>query len=368
MREFYIVTSTINILALLIMVYIIHKSNVIDQRERLFFQLSIFVTVFVIAAEILTVYFDGAHPTHRLLCVIGNMAGFSMSPVIPLLLGCMISDRFQKLDWLFGLPALINLILSLLSAVFPFIFTVSADNVYQRGEFFWVFTAAYALSTLYLFFQTLNASKRYQNSNRFVLFALFLFMLLGTSVQVLRPSLHVSWLCISMSICLYYVYYSELRHQIDGLTWLLTRRTYEESLNKIRGRKNVTFFIFDIDNFKCINDRYGHPFGDFCIKSTANCIKDVFSKNGLCFRTGGDEFCVISDCVDTDTVQSLYQKFLSEINLMRKENPSLPMVSIGYASYNKKSGTIGEAIFNADQQMYCFKQSRKHAPPSTVNQ
>lgn len=359
MREYYIIISIISMIALSILDHIIHKGTLINKMERLFFHLSIFTTIVVMIAEIVTVYFDNSQSNQRFLCIIGNSVGFSLSPLIPILLGCMVSGRFKKLDILFGIPALINLILSLFSSVFPIIFTVNAENVYQRGNFFWVFLISYVVGTIYLFLKTFQGSKRYQNSNRFVLFAIFLFTAAGTSIQVFFPHLHVSWMCISLSICLYYIYYCELHHQIDSLTSLLTRRTYEEALNKIRGRKNVTFFIFDIDDFKSVNDRYGHLFGDFCLKTTAGCIKDVFSKTGLCFRTGGDEFCVIGECTGEDTVQLLYQNFLHQIDDMRRKDPCLPMVSIGYSHYDRKAGTIGEAIFHADQQMYCFKQTRK---------
>lgn len=359
MREYYLTISIVNIIGLLILGYIIYESNAIDKMERLLFHLSILAIIIVIISEAVTIYFDCTQTSHRLLCIIGNTVGFSLAPFIPVLLGYMVSGRPGKLGLLFGIPALVNLILSLLSTRFSLIFTVTQENVYQRGNFFWMFFVSYSIGVTYLFLETLHTSTRYQNSNRFILFALFLFTVAGTSIQVLFPHLRVSWLCISMAICLYYIYYCELRHQIDSLTLLLTRRAYEESLNQICDKKNATFFIFDIDDFKKINDQYGHPFGDFCIKTTADCIKDVFSKTGLCFRTGGDEFCVIDTSANEDTVEFLYRKFLRRIDDMRKQDSALPTVSIGYSRYDQKNGTIGEAIFSADQQMYRFKQARK---------
>lgn len=360
MRDYYLVISIVNIMGLLILSYVIHKSSAIDSAEQLLFLLSILAIILVILSEVTTVFFDRAQASFRLVCIIGNAAGFSIAPFIPILLGYMVGGRPGKLSLLFGVPALVNLVLSLFSAEFPLIFFVSPENVYRRGDFFWIFCLSYSVSAAYLFLETVRASRRYQNSSR-VFFALFLFTGAGTSVQVLFPSLRVSWLCISMAICLYYIYYCDLRHQIDGLTLLLTRGTYEKFLEQIRGKKNASIFIFDIDNFKSINDRYGHPFGDFCIKTTADCIRDVFSKTGLCFRTGGDEFCVIDTSSGEDFAEFLCRCFLRKIDDMRKKDPSLPTVSIGCAQYNRKSGTISNAIFHADQQMYRFKQDRKQA-------
>ncbi len=218
---------------------------------------------------------------------------------------------------------------------------------------------SYAVGIIYLFLQTLVAAKQYQNSNRLILFILFLFVVLGTSIQVLLPQLYLSWLCISFAIGLYYIYFCELYHQIDGLTELLNRRSYESYLNKIQNKKNVTIFIFDIDDFKSVNDQYGHPFGDFCIMAISSCIKEVFYKTGLCFRTGGDEFCVISETQNHYAIQRAYHRFLREIELKRKKEKRLPMVSVGYSCYCSESGSIDEAISEADKRMYYFKQRRK---------
>ncbi len=191
------------------------------------------------------------------------------------------------------------------------------------------------------------------------MFILFSFVVFGTSIQVLAPQLHVSWLCISFTTCLYFTYYCELYHQIDGLTDLLNRHAYESYICKINGAKDAAILFFDIDDFKNINDKYGHPFGDYCLTAVSSRIKDIFSRTGLCFRIGGDEFCVISRNTDKTIIQQAYQKFLCEIKLMRQTEPRLPLVSIGYSFYDREKGTIDKAILEADRQMYYFKQNRK---------
>ena len=51
--------------------------------------------------------------------------------------------------------------------------------------------------------------------------------------------------------------------------------------------------VFDLDNFKYINDTYGHQAGDQCLKVIAECLKKAYSRYGNCYRIGGDEFCVL---------------------------------------------------------------------------
>ena len=51
--------------------------------------------------------------------------------------------------------------------------------------------------------------------------------------------------------------------------------------------------VFDVDDFKQINDRYGHIQGDLCLAGIAECIKNSYANFGYCYRIGGDEFCVL---------------------------------------------------------------------------
>lgn len=363
MTLYYTFISTINVTALLILDYIIRKSDVTANKTKFFFRLSIAAIIVVIAAETATIYFENAPVYYRVPNIIGNVIGFSISPLIPLLIGCAIGNRKRKGAVLFWIPSAVNFVLSLLSSRLSIIFWVSNENAYYRGRFFWVYIVAYSAGMVYLFLETLAETNRCQNKNRSVLYILFLFVVLGTSIQVAAPQLHISWLCIAFATSLYYTYYCELYHQIDALTGLLNRSTYESYIGKVNGVKDVAILFFDIDNFKCINDEYGHPFGDYCLKAVSSQIKAIFSKAGLCFRIGGDEFCVISRDADKTLIEDAYQKFLREIESMRQKEPRLPMVSIGYSFYNRNRGTIEKAIFEADRQMYYFKQNRKNKMP-----
>ncbi len=359
MMQYYTAISCVNVIALLILDYIIRKNNVTSIKTKRFFRLSILATIIVIAAEIATMYFESAPVYYRVPNIIGNIIGFSVSPFIPLLIGCAISNRKKKGAVLFWIPPAFNLILSLLSSKFSIIFRVNFENTYYRGNFFWIYVVAYVAGAVYLFLETLSETSRYQNENRSVLFMLFMFVAFGTSLQVAAPQLHISWLCITLAMSLYYAYYSELHHQIDGLTELLNRHAYERYICKISGSKDAAILFFDVDNFKSINDEYGHPFGDCCLMEVSLRIKDTFSKIGLCFRIGGDEFCVISKNADKTIIQDAYKKFLCEIESMRETEKCLPMVSIGYSFYDSERGTVDEAILEADRQMYRYKQERE---------
>lgn len=359
MQLFYNGVSCVGISALLMMEYIVRKNDALAAPNKRFFRLSIWVVIIVMLSEIATILFEGAAARYRIFHVLGNVFGFSLSPFIPLLVGCAIGGSRKTSLILCGIPSVINLILTVFSIWFPFTFWVDAQNTYMRGETFCMFIFSYTIALIYLLFQTLFITGRYQNNNRFIPIVLFFFVVCGTLGQVLIPALHISWLCVSFAVALYYMYYCDLLHQIDGLTGLLNRRAYEYNTRRIKGSDKIAVVLFDIDDFKSVNDLYGHPFGDCCLADVSSCIKKAFFKTGLCFRIGGDEFCVITKKTDKATVEKAYAKFLEEINSMREAESRLPMVSIGYAFADAESKGITDAILKADRNMYQFKWRRK---------
>ena len=81
-------------------------------------------------------------------------------------------------------------------------------------------------------------------------------------------------------------------NQLDALTGLLNQNSYLNRTAEMR-RSGGVLVVFDVDDFKQINDRYGHLQGDVCLAEIADCIKKAYARCGYCYRIGGDEFCVL---------------------------------------------------------------------------
>ena len=116
--------------------------------------------------------------------------------------------------------------------------------------------------------------------------------------------------------------------------------------------------VFDVDNFKQINDRYGHTQGDICLAEIGHCIKKAYAHSGYCYRIGGDEFCVLLENADRE--KQCTQEFVYQLEQRRKAIGFLPLVSFGSASFS------GEDILTvknrADREMYRCKKTQKSAP------
>lgn len=103
----------------------------------------------------------------------------------------------------------------------------------------------------------------------------------------------------------------------DSLTGLLQRRFLEDHLQSIIdatvGRHPLSFVMIDVDHFKQINDRYGHPVGDEILKTVCAQIKDIIGDKGLAVRYGGDEFSIVLEYYESHEAELLAQRLLSAV-------------------------------------------------------
>ena len=160
----------------------------------------------------------------------------------------------------------------------------------------------------------------------------------------------------------------ELLNLRDHLTGLYNRRGMEKYFNKIYKEvlpKNeyITIICIDIDYLKRINDKFGHEGGDNAIVQIANAIETVFSKNGICVRTGGDEFCVVTHSAKKQNIDNQINKvtkILEDYNNKKIVNYPV-MCSCGYYTlYSKDFTSFEEMQKIADQKLYEVKAMHHH--------
>lgn len=145
----------------------------------------------------------------------------------------------------------------------------------------------------------------------------------------------------------------------DQLTGLYNRIAYAEMIEPEyrkhcnRGRKCVINFV-DADNFKQINDTYGHEKGDMILKQIADVLLDKCPKEGYVYRYGGDEFIAFFPVDDEKEIEKFRTEVIGELE---KDDIS---VSIGLTTTDPSSGRVfDEYMKMADEEMYKVKAARK---------
>jgi len=153
---------------------------------------------------------------------------------------------------------------------------------------------------------------------------------------------------------------------IDELMGVLNRRGLEYFVSeKIREserfKKKFGILFIDIDDFKKINDTYGHKMGDKILKMVAEALKSNLRANDILARYGGDEFVVISEITSEDELKSLASRIMILIrNSFIEEKGKIIKVSLSIGGSISEKGNLERALEKADSLMYISKSSGKN--------
>lgn len=153
----------------------------------------------------------------------------------------------------------------------------------------------------------------------------------------------------------------------DPLTQLPNRRAVMEKINYeiVRFRRSndpFTIVISDIDNFKKVNDSYGHDAGDKVLVSLSKLMLKTIRKQDICARWGGEEFLFLLPGTDSEGGEIITEKIRDKIEnkVIKFKDISLPItMTFGFCTFTKDL-TIDECITNADKALYEGKKKGKN--------
>lgn len=160
----------------------------------------------------------------------------------------------------------------------------------------------------------------------------------------------------------------ELLSNKDALTNLFNRRYFEKALHdeferSLRYKSMFALIMFDIDNFKKINDQYGHPFGDKVIKAVADYLINTSRSSDVSARVGGEEFSLILPAQTDTHVMSIVERMridMSNIEVKDDQHTVRFTCSFGIAIFDENIKDIHTLIKMADQAMYKAKTSGRN--------
>lgn len=153
----------------------------------------------------------------------------------------------------------------------------------------------------------------------------------------------------------------EYRLATDGLTGARSRDYFLEHYNRYAGLNGTLYFV-DLDNFKSVNDHYGHMTGDKLLKLIVDHIEAAIGMDAFVARLGGDEFVVVSPASDIEEVEALGDALLNACQAAKIKRGDLEIAreaSIGCVRLSPKIKTH-EAIDLGDTAMRCAKSLGKN--------
>jgi two-component system cell cycle response regulator len=154
---------------------------------------------------------------------------------------------------------------------------------------------------------------------------------------------------------------------VDELTQLHNRRYFIDALEgeferASRYKSEMALVILDLDNFKKINDTYGHPTGDKVLSCIGRILKQLVRRSDLACRYGGEEFAVVLPNVNKEGIYTAYERFRETVSKQLFEHESKQFhvtVSIGIA-FSNDAESSDDLLAHADQALYRAKESGKN--------
>lgn len=316
--------------------------------------------------------------SHTLLLVFSTL--YFVQTAVICMMWMMYSDylcfqnttRTKKLIKILIIPASLLIAVSLTTPLTKLLFTVDSANRYTRGPLFGAYTLLCWSVLPYSFITALMKARREPTKIRKTEFrhlALYSFLpMLCGMLQIFFGFIPIMWISSAGSLLLVFVNLQNRQISLDGLTNINNRRTLDRFIetrySMLKSNEALFLLLLDIDNFKSINDTFGHSAGDTALIVTAEILKKVCSAdNYFLGRFGGDEFAIVFVRGVDDNADDILTAISEETERLNKAGGfSCPLsFSAGYASLRTgDSAGVEGLISTADRWMYKRKRRQKN--------
>lgn len=292
------------------------------------------------------------------------------------------SRRLRQYMPLVALPAAASTLLTLATPFTGYFFYLDEANVYHHGPYFLVFAMLTYAYMLFAFVFVIAIARRRAIDGRTVL-ALLFFPLppaIAGILQIRFYGLVLIWPATVLSLLVIFVNIQQRKLSIDYLTGAFNRRRLAEYAEarvrevkddngarprkgrRVAGSRIFSGFLADIDDFKLINDRFGHAAGDEALVATVRLIRSCLRTDDFLARYAGDEFIAILPFSSEEELESvvgrLRARFL-DYSLPLDEHYRLSL-SIGAAVFDPAIDMgVDQYIVRLDSLMYFEKEAKK---------
>ena len=285
----------------------------------------------------------------------------------PLFIEYKISSSYKKvkkLATIFAIPLLACSLLVLTTPLHGIIFTVNENNIYTRTENYFIIPNL--MIVLYVLFGAVKVYMNRKKEEKYLVIPAIFFIvpvLLGIIVQVFSYGISLTFIGIAIGLTGVYLSTQNESAYKDPLCGVYNRKYYIDYVRSFcNSRKKDDFLVgilIDMDNFKQINDKYGHYAGDKALQLFGSVLRKQIGDIGFAVRYGGDEFILVSKQSEAvvNTVVANIVKEIEEINATGKNEFQL-FFSYGMATLNSDSN-MNEFLRTMDAHMYEMKRNRR---------
>lgn len=354
---------------------VIAKSNIYINKQNCMYYVYISRMIMVFMLCDLVRYFCFRYDIMQevLLVKISSFIIFALLPVAAcyLFLFIMKSNENKKINLIFKIICVINIIINILGLKYGLIFKSDEDSIFTLGPLYIVESLTIAFFLIFFAFQIKKESKFNKKSYKYYIY-IFTISVLGVAIETINYKITIEWLCVAVSIIMYYIIFCEKNFRFDALTSTKNRNAFENDMAMLSHKINkAVIVVLDLNGLKHTNDTKGHDYGDNYICQAANIIKLTFNDIGDTYRIGGDEFCVICPYKSDKSIENILSKMKLKINKYNIKMNADMSIAYGFAVYHKmRYSKISpyDVFKQADKNMYEMKNAMKIKQEEKVKQ
>ncbi|MGI6688175.1 MAG: GGDEF domain-containing protein [Christensenellales bacterium] len=206
--------------------------------------------------------------------------------------------RIKRIYPFVAIPAMLTIICCLINLVTPVFFMVDQNNIYQRTD---LFVIPYAVAYSYMAYGVILIYLYRKKVHKYLFLPAVQFMIpivIGSLLQFFFYGYAFIWLGVSIGMITLFINLQNESSYVDGLSGLFNRQYLGNLLLMYSEKKDTASvpagIMLDIDNFKSINDRFGHVVGDDAISTVGKILHKAVGDKGVLCRYGGDEFIMVT--------------------------------------------------------------------------
>ena len=345
------------------------QQYLLDQK---IFMLLILCDAIILVLDMGMWYFDGKPGALiRILYSVDTAVYYVLNPLICLIWYVYVDyeiyqseNHLKKILLPISIPAVVNLLLAILSIFYGPLFSFAPFNVYHRGDLF-NFMAVTSLFYLVCSMILIIIKRKMIQRQYYVTMLVFaLPPLAGGIVQTAHYGVSLVWPCATLSALIVFINIQNNQLYTDYLTGLYNRRQLDNYLRqKSQNLEKTTLagIMIDLNSFKSINDIYGHSIGDQALQHTAEILRNTFREDCFIARYGGDEFVILMTVESSRTLLEAIGRLKQNLDRFNEKKAVAYTLgfSIGSALWEGESeGTAAGFLKKIDNLMYMDKQKK----------
>lgn len=273
-------------------------------------------------------------------------------------------DRLKRYWRFYFAPVFLLIVLSAVNIYTGIIFSIGSDGIYSRGPLFYVVVIIMYLIPVWSIVMVLRKRKTVSTRLLESILQFWILPILAALVQMFFYGWMITWPVFNIVTLFAYILVEKDAMLKDNLTQLDSRKVFEDNANEMIKRKTAfALVLIDLNDFKSINDTYGHEEGDQALVSFSNILRASVKGNDLICRYGGDEFIALIPCTGGQDEVSYFEKRLVKNLMDYNGNSNKPYdikMSYGYNSFSDQEAmNLKDRIKMVDEKMYDQKKKLK---------